>query len=285
MNRNKKIIIIISGIVIASLIVIAYLLSLKKDDNVYQNQVQNISSGNNVISNTNDVDEEEIFSVKVQYQENTVRKIAKENGEFSCTENIPTITGVEESAARRMESRLKSMYQDTWTEIKKQADDNYVNNILMKAQNSAEKYKIGFHQTAKVVFESDKVITFECYLTGDLGGVSWNDVEGVSFDRQTGEVIQLANIITSEEDYINACKRSIFPQMRSDSRAQYLNSGYEKVVNDEISKKKGYFTKNGITCVKIPGYKLSNQVSDDFVYTVPYDAVKEYIKSDYIPSK
>ena len=283
-----KKIIIICGVVIAVFTVVAYVVSLNNGNDT-QNQIQNnytsenVNNYNQYIGNqTNEITDS---TTKVEYQEKTVRRVSNEKGTFTCKEKVPVISGMNENAASKIQNYIKTIYKKTWEDIDSQTDDDYVKRILnMKKSTEGETIEIGFTITAKMVYKTNKVISFEIYFTGGLGGVSWDKTDGVSFDVSTGDVIQISSIITSTDDYIEACKRYIFPLLRSDKRAKYFNNGYENAVNTVINRKTGYLTKNGICCVRISGDKISDVLSDEFEFTVPYENIKDYIKSEYVPS-
>ena len=228
-------------------------------------------------------------SFKVTYETRGVRNITIEGACFVCNEDVPTISGISTSAAAKMEKYLNNWYSEVWIDINEQTKDEDIKELLNQMNENSDEYgpqDIGFHQTYKVIYLTNKLVTFQYILEGGLGGVSWGNTSGVSFDLETGDVIEIEKIVTSKEKYIEACKNYVFESLKKDSRYEEVlemhGKEYEGIINSTIEKLEGYFTENGIVCAEIPKYSIASGASGEFTFTVPYGLIKDYINIKYI---
>ncbi|MBR4260945.1 MAG: DUF3298 domain-containing protein [Clostridia bacterium] len=238
----------------------------------------------NVSNNTNLKD-----SFKVKYDTRGVRNITIGGASFVCNEDVPEISGISQAAANKMEKYLNDWYSKVWKDINAQTEDDYIKELLNQMSENSNEYgpeDIGFHQSYKVIYLTNKLVTFQHILEGGLGGVSWGSTSGVSFDLETGDIIENKNIVTSKEKYIEACKKYVFDELKKDSRYNEVlemhGNEYEGIINSAIEKLDGYFTEDGIVCVEIPKYSIASGASGEFKFTVPYSLVKDYINNKYI---
>lgn len=221
----------------------------------------------------------------VTYEKREVENITVGVASYICTEEVPTITGIDSKVAKKMEDYLKQWYADVWADVDADVSSPYDIKEMLTSVNeysNGQKYQIGFDQSYNVIFLNDKVVTFEHIFDGSLGGVGWGNKSGVTFDLSTGEVIKMENIVTSKEGYINACKKYVMEQLKADERFEYLNEDYEDIVNDTIERMGGYLTENGIVCLEIPKYGISTGAAGEFRYTIPYSLIKDYVDSEYV---
>lgn len=232
-------------------------------------------------------------SFKVTYETRGVRNITIEGSSFVCNENVPHITGISENAAKNMEKYLNDWYSRVWKDIDEQTKDDYIKELLNQMNENSKKYDyapedIGFNQSYNVIYLTNKLVTFEYVFQGGLGGVSWGNTSGVSFDLETGNVIEINNLVTSKEKYIETCKKSAFEQLKKDSRYNEViemhKDDYESIINSAIEKLDGYFTKDGIVFAEIPKYSIASGASGEFKFVISYDLIKEYIDNKYIES-
>lgn len=238
----------------------------------------------NVSSNTNLKD-----SFKVKYDTRGVRNITVGGASFVCNEDVPEISGISQTAADKMEKYLNDWYSDVWKDINSQTEDDYIKELLNQMNESSSEYgpeDIGFHQSYKVIYVTNKLVTFQYIFEGGLGGVNWNKTSGVSFDLETGDVIEIKNIVTSKDKYIEACKKYVFDELKKDPRYNEVlemhGNEYEGIINSEIEKLDGYLVEDGIVCVEIPKYSIASGASGEFKFTIPYSLVKDYINNKYI---
>lgn len=217
----------------------------------------------------------------VIYKEKIIKELEVGAAKYICIEKVPTIEGINSDIAAKIEKYLNKIYEDTWKDINNQNQDSEIKGILTGI-NEGEPYNIGFTQSFDVIFINDSVVTFQHNLAGGIGGVSWDKSTGVSFDINTGNVINIKDIITSKDKYLNICKKESLEQIKNDERFNNLYEGYETVINKEIEKLSGYFTKDGIICAEIEKYEISDGASGEFKFVIPYNLLKDCIQSKYI---
>jgi len=231
---------------------------------------------NDVSSNTNLKD-----SFKVKYNTRGVRNITVGGASFVCNEDVPEISGISSAAANKMEKYLTDWYARVWVDINEQTEDDYIKELLSNMD-----YDIGFHQSYEVIYLTNKLVTFKYTFDGGLGGVSWGKTSGVSFDLETGDVIEIKNLVTSKQKYIEACKEYVYDELKKDSRYQEVlemhGNEYEGIINSAIEKLDGYLVEDGIVCVELPKYEIASGASGEFRYTIPYSLVKDYINNKYL---
>lgn len=238
---------------------------------------------NDVSNNTNLKD-----SFKVRYDTRGVRNITIGGASFVCNEDVPEISGISTTASTKMEKYLKDWYSRVWVDINAQTSDDYIKELLENMNNYSNYsgYDIGFHQSYKVVYLTNKLVTFQYIFEGGLGGVGWGNTSGVSFDLQTGDVIEIKNLVTSKNNYIEACKKYAYDELKNDSRYEEVieshGNDYQSIINSAIEKLGGYFVEDGIVCAEIPKYDIASGASGEFKFTVPYSLVKDYIDNKYI---
>ena len=234
-------------------------------------------------------------SFKVTYETRGVRNITIGGASFVCNEDVPHISGISSTASAKMEKYLTDWYSRVWVDINAQTSDDYIKELLTQMNEASEEndgygpYDIGFHQSYEVIYLTDKLVTFGYTLGGGLGGVGWGNASGVSFDLETGDVIEIKNLVKSKEKYIEACKKSVYDQLQKDSRynevVELHGDSYQSIINSAIEKLDGYFTKDGIMCVEIPKYEISSGAAGEFQYAVPYSLVENYIDTKYLENK
>ena len=255
-----------------------------KDDN--KNGMVTGKGGDNEIVQAN-TNLKETF--KVTYETRGVRNITVGGASFVCNEDVPKISGISASAAEKMEKYLNNWYSEVWKDINEQTKDDYIKELLTQMNENSGEYgpeDIGFHQSYKVVYLTNKLVTFQYIFDGGLGGVGWGNTSGVSFDLETGDVIEIEKLVTSKEKYIEACKKYAFETLKNDQRYKEVlemhGKDYEETINSAIEKLGGYFTEDGIVCAEIPKYAMASGASGEFKFTVPYGVVKEFLNSKYI---
>lgn len=245
-------------------------------------------NGENIDKKSNNTNLKDSF--KVSYETRGVRNITIEGASFVCNEDVPHISGIGSDAASKIEKRLNSWYSDVWKDINEQTKDEEIKEILTQMNENSKKYgssleDIGFHQSYKVIYLTNKVVTFQHILEGGLGGVGWGNTSGISFDLETGNVIEVKDLVTSKDKYIEACKNYVYAELKKDSRydevVEMHGDNYQDIVNSAIEKIGGYFVEDGIVCVEIPKYSIASGASGEFRYTIPYSLIKDYMNNKY----
>lgn len=231
------------------------------------------------------VDNKKIDNMQITYTTEIVKEINIGQSKYICREQIPEIKGIDDSVSNKIEDGIKNKYLEVWSEINKQCKDEDVKSILNGKEQYYDSYEIGFKQSCKPAYLSNQIITFNYYLEGGLGGVSWSKRSGITFDLKTGEIINIEDIVLSKDEYIKICKEYVLAELKKDPRYDdVLKSNkdeYELIINSSIEKLEGYFTAEGIVCVEIPKGVIASMASGEFKYTIPYSRIKKCISSEY----
>lgn len=283
---KKKVIFI--GIIIACIIIALYIVSLKSGKKKNNNSVSNTnyvpqqtgSSEQNIYDN--DLNESE-DPLKIKYISKTIRSLQSGTAKFECTENFPNIEGIDDEVATKIENHLSKLSADLWKDINESTPDSEINELLKyRAQNGNES-QIGFSLLYNIELKNKRIITFVYSLEGGLGGVAWDKSGGVSFNRETGEVINVSDVVISSEDYIKACKTYVFDELKKKESSLPLEPGAQSIINKKLESMSGYFTSKGIMCIEIPLYEItSGNENGEFKCEVPYDLIKNYVYSNYV---
>lgn len=261
----------------------------KNNDTQEQNGNVTAKGGDNEIDSSN-TNLKDLF--KITYDTRGVRNITVGGASFVCNEDVPHISGISKSAAEKMEKYMTENYSRVWVDINKQTEDDYIKELLNHMNESSQNNggyapeDIGFHQTYKVIYLTNKLVTFQYIFEGGLGGVGWGNTSGVSFDLETGDVIEIKNIVTSKEKYIYECKKYVFDELKKDNRYQEVmemhKNDYQNSINSAIEKLNGYIVEDGIVCAEIPKYEIASGASGEFKFTIPYGLIKDYINNKYL---
>lgn len=289
MKRSVKILIAILCVIIIGLITFIVVDKVidKSDESkserssTTRNERENNKS-NETKENDNSESEDKIdpSKVKVEYTTRTLRELKGEKGVFKTVEVIPTISGIDKNVAKKIEDNIEKYYKKLWQDIDSQSTDSEVYEIINYVDD-----EIGFKVNPVVILKNSKVITFRFDFSGGLGGVSWNTTSGITYDLETGNVVDIEDIVTSKQQYIDTCYDYVVEQIKKDDRYDDVKSqeynNWEEVVKSSIQDMDGYFTEEGIVCVTIPKYAIASGASGEFIYAIPYELIKDYINNDY----
>ncbi|MBP3707159.1 MAG: hypothetical protein J6J36_00920 [Clostridia bacterium] len=288
MKKYDKKKVIFVGIIIACIIIILYIFSLKSGKKKNNNSVSNT----NFIPQQNNSSEQNIYDndfsesddpFEIKYETKTIRNLENGKAKFVCTENFPKIEGLDDEVAKKIESHLSKLSNDVWKDINESTPDNEINELLKYRAENGNDSQIGFTLSYNVELRNKRIITFVYNLKGGLGGAAWDKSSGVSFNRETGEVINVRDVVISSEDYIKACKNYIFEKLKKNESSLPLKSGAQSIINKELESMSGYFTSNGIMCIEIPLYEIiDGNVNGEFKCEVPYSLIKNYVYSNYV---
>ena len=106
-----------------------------------------------------------------------------------------------------------------------------------------------------------------------------------SFNYKIGDVIEIKNLVTSKDKYIEVCKKYVYDELKKDSRYEEVlemhGNEYQEIINSAIESLGGYLTKDGIVCAEIPKYLIASGASGEFRFTVPYSLIKDCINTKY----
>lgn len=310
-GKGLKIVIVILIIAMAVIIgVLSWLLvSGKSISDIFNknNQEQSDNKGQNVVStdngngnatgkggdgedpanNTSNTNLKDSF--KIRFDTRGVRNITVEGASFVCSEDDPDISGISNSAAEKIEKKIVEIYAEVWKDINSQTEDDYIKELLTQMNQNSGEYgpqDIGFVQTCEVIYLTDNFVTLQTSLQGGLGGVSWGKSTATSFDLETGDVIEIKNILSDKTKYIAACKNAAYKQLKEDERYKLVlemhGKDYQAIINSSIEKLGGYLAADGIVCAEIDRYAIADGASGEFKFTVPYSAIKDYVNTQYL---
>lgn len=221
--------------------------------------------------------------ISVKYNIQIVKKLKKENAKYFYKNFIPEISGINKTVATSIENQVKRIYDKTYKEILSNTEDDYIMEILDE-NSKLENYNIGFNVIAEPEYINDKILTFEYKFRGNLGGVSWDANSGYSFNIKTGEVLKLKDIITDGTKYTKIAKNSIMNALKTDSRYDTLNNGYEEVVDSTVKfdeNKEVYLREDGVVLI-IPKDVIGSGADGEFEFVITYDELKDCIDLEKI---
>lgn len=221
--------------------------------------------------------------ISVKYNIQIVKKLKKGNAKYFYKNFIPEISGINKTVATSIENQVKRIYDKTYKEILSNTEDDYIMEILDE-NSKLENYNIGFNVIAEPEYINDKIVTFEYKFRGNLGGVSWDANSGYSFNIKTGEVLKLKDIITDGTKYTKIAKNSIMNALKTDSRYDTLNNGYEEVVDSTVKfdeNKEEYLREDGVVLI-IPKYVIGSGADGEFEFVITYDELKDCIDLEKI---
>lgn len=283
---KKKVIFI--GIIIACIIIALYIVSLKSSNKKNNNTVSNTNyvslPSNSVEQNIYDNDlNEDDDPLKINYTEKTIRSLESGKAKFVCTERFPKIEGIDETVAAKIEKHLSELSDEIWKDTNENTPDKDINELLKYRAENGNENQIGFSLSYNVELKNKRIITFVYSLEGGLGGVAWDKSGGVSFNRETGEVINVSDVVISSEDYIKACKTYVFDELKKKESSLPLKQGAQSIINEKLESMTGYFTSKGIMCIEIPLYEIvDGNENGEFKCEVPYNLIKNYVYSNYV---
>lgn len=221
--------------------------------------------------------------ISVKYNIQIVKKLKKGNAKYFYKNFIPKISGINKTVATSIENQVKRIYDKTYKEILSNTEDDYIMEILDE-NSKLENYNIGFNVIAEPEYINDKIVTFEYKFRGNLGGVSCDANSGYSFNIKTGEVLKLKDIITDGTKYTKIAKNSIMNALKTDSRYDTLNNGYEEVVDSTVKfdeNKEVYLREDGVVLI-IPKDVIGSGADGEFEFVITYDELKDCIDLEKI---
>ena len=188
--------------------------------------------------------------------------------------SLPSSISVE-NGDKIVEYMNKALEND-WTDIKEQTDyaiDNYDPDFQYNDQYGIE--YVTNHYINK------NLIVFNVVTSGSMGGVGWHESRYYNFNLETGEAYKLEDFCKD----VKACKEFMVEEfnklLKTDQRFKNLEEGYQKIVAEEIFKEGNFgLSKDGLT-LTVPEYKISDGAAGNFVYTLSYLELDEYLKDEF----
>lgn len=285
MEKNKKIIIMILCVAILIGIIIASTL-LDHKENKKQKNTNTISTNKQVV-NSNEVDSEEQIikeldgkPVAITYENETEEyKIDGTDHTIKVNQSYAKVISDDDTIKENLQEELDKIANGEFSEYKKMVEEQLHGEYPIDADfmEYVGDLSLGWN------FENSRIdkgiISIKNQSSGGLGGVSWENKRGYSFNALTGKRI------TIEELSINGknLKSFINSELRSyiSKNAQRLGlyeetmSNFDQKVN--IDNLTWYLSDDGFT-VCFDKYQIC---PDTFEYTIPYDKLIEYMQINF----
>lgn len=272
MKDKKKIIVgIIFILVFIVIALIIYSIVIKHKGNN--------KDGNNYINTTsNNVDKNTKSNIDITFSDNS--KVYSINGTdktVTVTQSFAKVSTVNTEVKNKIQKKLDEISEEEFSDYKKQVEEaisgeypsinadflNYVGNLSLK-------------WSFEISRNDGKVISIKNVSSGGLGGVSWDNIKGYSFDVSTGELINQIKTITDNEDiFKKTVNENIEIYFRSNRQKLSLYNEYKAVSEGKIENNNWYLSNDGLT-VCYEKYKISPFT---FEYTIPYSKINNMLNS------
>ena len=235
--------------------------------------------GNNYINTTsNNVDKNTKSNIDITFSDNS--KVYSINGTdktVTVTQSFAKVSTVNTEVKNKIQKKLDEISEEEFSDYKKQVEEaisgeypsinadflNYVGNLSLK-------------WSFEISRNDGKVISIKNVSSGGLGGVSWDNIKGYSFDVSTGELINQIKTITDNEDiFKRTVNENIEIYFRSNRQKLSLYNEYKAVSEGKIENNNWYLSNDGLT-VCYEKYKISPFT---FEYTIPYSKINNMLNS------
>lgn len=237
--------------------------------------------GNNYINTTsNNVDKNTKSNIDITFSDNS--KVYSINGTdktVTVTQSFAKVSTVNTEVKNKIQKKLDEISEEEFSDYKKQVEEaisgeypsinadflNYVGNLSLK-------------WSFEISRNDGKVISIKNVSSGGLGGVSWDNIKGYSFDVSTGELINQIKTITDNEDiFKKTVNENIEIYFRSNRQKLSLYNEYKAVSEGKIENNNWYLSNDGLT-VCYEKYKISPFT---FEYTIPYSKINNMLNSKF----
>ena len=235
--------------------------------------------GNNYINTTiNNVDKNTTSNIDITFSDNS--KVYSINGTdktVTVTQSFAKVSTVNTEVKNKIQKKLDEISEEEFSDYKKQVEEaisgeypsinadflNYVGNLSLK-------------WSFEISRNDGKVISIKNVSSGGLGGVSWDNIKGYSFDVSTGELInQIKTLTDNEEEFTKYVDNNIETYFRSNKQKLSLYNEYKAVSEGKIENNNWYLSNDGLT-VCYEKYKISPFT---FEYTIPYSKINNMLNS------
>ena len=235
--------------------------------------------GNNYINTaSNNVDKNTKSNIDITFSDNS--KVYSINGTdktVTVTQSFAKVSTVNTEVKNKIQKKLDEISEEEFSDYKKQVEEaisgeypsinadflNYVGNLSLK-------------WSFEISRNDGKVISIKNVSSGGLGGVSWDNIKGYSFDVSTGELINQIKTITDNEDiFKKTVNENIEIYFRSNRQKLSLYNEYKAVSEGKIENNNWYLSNDGLT-VCYEKYKISPFT---FEYTIPYSKINNMLNS------
>lgn len=188
----------------------------------------------------------------VTYKEEEYVKSTPDGIEIRNLRNIPSITNnSNKEVADKITNYLTDISNKEWDNIKKTTDDVVESNVKEEDMGITLLYKESIVTSGR--------LSFTLEMTGNFGGVSWNNESAYNFDAKTGKILTLKDIGQGTFDIVKKeCEDYI--EMSEEIKSQVYYEKEERQSLDELLNKEDtwYFEYNQLVII-LPKNSISNQ--------------------------
>lgn len=131
--------------------------------------------------------------------------IGKSNDEMLIINNscsrLTVASSKNEMAAQKINKFLNEYIDSEWKIVCDETDSQVqaINEYNIQLENALDYY--GINIATSKLFENEKYISFVISQDGSMGGVGWNSVKEFNFDKSTGELLDIHNIVGNAEAF------------------------------------------------------------------------------------
>ena len=188
----------------------------------------------------------------VTYKEEEYVKSTPDGIEIRNLRNIPNITNSSnKEVANTITNYLTEVSNKEWDNIKKTTDDVVESNVKEEDMGITLLYKESIVTSGR--------LSFTLEMTGNFGGVTWNNESAYNFDAKTGKILTLKDIGQGAFDIVKKeCEDYI--EMSEEIKSQVYYEKEERQSLDELLSKEEtwYFEYNQLVII-LPKNSISNQ--------------------------
>jgi hypothetical protein len=209
-----------------------------------------------------------------------------ENEEYNLTSNDKKVVissvrkFIKDTKDANINKAIKVINDNTskkWQELKTMMDDQ-IATLNEEGTPDEEEYGVNY---GVIDYSNKKIVTFVIMTTGSMGGVPWNEEEGYSFDRTTGNQLTLNDICMNETKCKDFLLDYFLLQLKNDERYENLYDDYKTTVEKDIYKDGNWYLNDEGLVLIVPKYEISDGGAGLFSYTIPYNIINDYLNEKY----
>ena len=265
-NKGNILIVLLMGIIIVILLTLCILLATNTISFNVNSNKQNTGTQDNSKKDNNSDEEKNTYIIN--YEEEVYTTKNSQNTESTKSKrNIIKITNDNnKDAASSIETKLNSISDKQWEEIKNMADETKENTYQA----------VGVNYLFKTGVINDNRLTITASMDGNFGGVGWTSNEGYNFDATTGNLLKLSDIGTGVYDYLY---NNSINELEKDSST--LVENWKEKVKEELNKDGNwYFTNDGMK-INFPKYSLADGATGIITIDIAKDNINQYLFDKY----
>ena len=242
----------------------------------------NITTNNSNNNNDNNLNvEEKVLENKyvIKYEEE-VKEFKNSSGKVIIRNkrNYPIITNdANQLAADKISKYLTDISNEDWKSVNNiDSNDEFVENYHDE---------VGVSYTYNTEESNKKYLSFKYITSGGMGGVSWSGVSGYNFDYETGNLLEINNIMNynnAQNDLYEYIISAIEKEHPPETLWHDDISGYWKdiVKKDMFSQGSWIFTNSGIR-VFFGKYSLGPGSTGVIEVEIPIEEINKYLYDKY----